>query len=95
MSAGNFVACFAYRFQYCDNGFGQFATQIASLLRHQTTWRLNNMKRRQVLKYASGLATLCVLEPVIADPFIEFTPEIYSQALDSGEPFMLGFLSDW
>jgi len=53
------------------------------------------MKRRQVLKYASGLATLCVLEPVIAETFTEFTPEIYSQALDSGEPFMLGFLSDW
>jgi len=54
------------------------------------------MKRRQVLKYAAGLASFTVLKPATAaEPFIEFTADIYSQALNSGEPFMLAFLSDW
>ncbi len=54
------------------------------------------MNRRQVLKYAAGLAAVSALQSTsAADGFIEFTPEVYAQALESGEPFMLGFLSDW
>lgn len=58
------------------------------------------MKRRQLLKYAAGISTIPVVaSPIVAtaaaDVFVEYTPEIYTQKLESGEPFMLGFLSDW
>ena len=54
------------------------------------------MKRRQVLKYAAGVATLTALKPAIAtETFVEFTPELYAEMLANGKPFMLGFLSNW
>ena len=56
---------------------------------------LVDMKRRQILKYVAGVATLSVVPPVAAKEYIDFTPEVYAQALASGQPFMLAFLSDW
>ena len=54
------------------------------------------MKRREVLKYAAGIATLAALKPTAAnDGIVEFSPELYSEMLESGKPFMVGFLSDW
>ncbi len=54
------------------------------------------MKRRQLLRGMAALATLPVLQTAIADDgFIEFTPELYAQTLESGEPFLLGILSNW
>jgi len=53
------------------------------------------MNRRQILKYAAGLSTLAIVKPAVANDFVEFSDEIYNQALEEGQPFMLGFLSDW
>ena len=54
------------------------------------------MKRREVLKYAAGLATLTSLTPAAAsDGMVEFSSESYSAMLESGKPFMVAFLSDW
>ena len=54
------------------------------------------MKRREVLKYAAGVATLAALKPAAAsEGFVEFSPELYAEMLSSGKPFMVGFLSDW
>ena len=53
------------------------------------------MKRRQLLRYAAGIATLSVLTPAAAQGYINFTPEVYEQELASGNPFVLGFLSNW
>ena len=54
------------------------------------------MKRREVLKYAAGVATLAALKPAVAsEGFVAFSPELYAEMLESGKPFMLGFLSDW
>ena len=53
------------------------------------------MNRRQVLKYAAGAAGLSVLNTAAAEGTVEFTPEIYSELLASGKPFMLGFHANW
>ncbi len=53
------------------------------------------MKRRQFLGYAAGVAAMSALKPAAAEGFAEYTPEAYAEALASGEPFMVGFLSDW
>ncbi len=53
------------------------------------------MKRRQLLGYAAGLASLSVLKPAAAEGFTDFTPELYAQELENGNPFMVGFLSSW
>ena len=54
------------------------------------------MKRRELLAGSIGLLALTKLQPSLAaDPMVEFTPELYEEALASGEPFMLGFLSTW
>jgi len=54
------------------------------------------MKRRQVLKYAAGVASLATIKPsVAAEEFVDFNAELYAELLASGKPFMLGFLSDW
>lgn len=54
------------------------------------------MKRRQLLQGMAALATLPVLQPAIAGGgFVDYTPELYAEALASKEPFLLGILSDW
>ena len=53
------------------------------------------MKRRQLLGNAAGMATLSMLKPAAAESYINFTPEVYEQELASGNPFILGFLSNW
>ena len=53
------------------------------------------MKRRQVLKCIAGGASLAVLKPVLAEGFVDFNREAYTEMLASGKPFILGFLSDW
>jgi len=54
------------------------------------------MKRREVLKYVAGVATLATLKPAAAgDGLVAFSPELYSEMLENGKPFMVGFLSDW
>ena len=52
------------------------------------------MKRRQFL----ALSTLVfVASPVLATSgsTVDFTPEVYQKALESGEPFMLDFSATW
>ena len=54
------------------------------------------MKRREVLKYAAGLATLATLRPAAAgEGLVDFSEELYAEMLESGKPFMVGFLSNW
>ena len=53
------------------------------------------MKRRQVFRYVAGIAALSIVQPVAAKEYIDFTPDVYAKALESGQPFMLAFLSDW
>ncbi len=54
------------------------------------------MKRRQLLQGMAALAAFPVLQTARADGgFIDFTPELYAETLASGEPFMLGILSNW
>ena len=54
------------------------------------------MKRRDVLKPGAGLAATAALPPASArEGFVDFSPELYSEMLESGKPFLLGFLSDW
>jgi len=54
------------------------------------------MKRREVLKYAAGLATLATLRPAAAgEGLVDFSEELYAEMLQSGKPFMVGFLSNW
>jgi len=53
------------------------------------------MNRRQVLKSVAGLTALAAVKPAAAEEFIDFTPELYAELLETGKPFMLGFLSDW
>jgi len=54
------------------------------------------MKRREVLKYAAGIATLAAIKPATAsEGFVEFSSELYAELLENGKPFMVGFLSDW
>jgi len=54
------------------------------------------MNRRAVLKAGLGLATLVAGQRVLAayNP-TEYTPEVFQAALDSGEPFLLGFHASW
>ena len=53
------------------------------------------MKRRQLLGYAAGTATLALLKPAAAEGYVHFTADVYEQELASGNPFVLGFLSSW
>ena len=53
------------------------------------------MKRRQILKYIAGGVTLAALKPAVAEGYVEFDRDAYSEMLESGKPFILGFLSDW
>ena len=53
------------------------------------------MNRRQMLKYIAGGATLAALKPALTESYVDFDPEAYSDMLNSGKPFLLGFLSDW
>ena len=53
------------------------------------------MKRRQVLKYIAGGATLAALKPALADEYVDFNSEAYADMLETGKLFILGFLSDW
>jgi len=53
------------------------------------------MNRRQVLKSVAGLTALAAVKTAAAEEFIDFTPELYAELLETGKPFMLGFLSDW
>ncbi len=54
------------------------------------------MERREVLKYAAGLATLAALKPAAAsDGLVDFNQDLYAEMLESGKPFMVGFLSNW
>ncbi len=54
------------------------------------------MKRRDVLKLGAGVAAAAAFSPASArEGFVEFTPELYSEMLKSGKPFLVGFLSDW
>ena len=54
------------------------------------------MNRRQLLTATVGLLALSKLPPAIAaDEAVPFTPEVYQEALDSGEPFMLDFYAAW
>lgn len=53
------------------------------------------MKRRQILALPL-LAAAAALRPASADDaFIEYSRELYEQALASGEPFMLDFYASW
>ena len=48
------------------------------------------MERREVLKYAAGLATLAALKPAAAsDSMVEFSPELYAEMLENGKPCLL------
>ena len=53
------------------------------------------MKRRTVLMLpALGLCATAL--PVAAmKPALNYTPDVYQQALDSGEPFLLDFYAAW
>ena len=43
------------------------------------------MKRREVLKYAAGLATLATLQPAAAgEGLVDFSDELYAEMLESG-----------
>ncbi len=53
------------------------------------------MNRRQALKTVAGITALAAVKPAAANEFVEFTPELYAELLETGKPFMLGFLSDW
>ncbi len=54
------------------------------------------MNRRQLLQGMAALTALPAMQIAQAEgDFIEFTPEVYAAALESGEPFLLGILSDW
>jgi len=54
------------------------------------------MNRRDVLKTGLGLMAVSAASKAIAsyDP-MEYTPEAYQAALDSGEPLLVGFHADW
>jgi len=56
----------------------------------------STMNRRDLLKTGFGLAAMAVTHRAFAeyDP-IEYTPEAYQAALDSGEPLLVGFHADW
>lgn len=54
------------------------------------------MNRRQWLKASAGLATLAAVPSAFAgEGALEYTPEIYKAALDSGEPVLVDFYTDW
>ncbi|MGB7182821.1 MAG: hypothetical protein WA888_21170 [Burkholderiaceae bacterium] len=60
------------------------------------------MNRRLLLKGAtglSGLAGLAYLQPALSASdvveYIDYTPEVFEQAVASGEPFMLDFYASW
>lgn len=54
------------------------------------------MKRRKMLKCIAGGATLAALNPTLAEEvYVDFDRDAYSELLESGKPFILGFLSDW
>lgn len=54
------------------------------------------MKRRQLLQGMAALATVPILQTARAEGgFIDYTPELYAQARENGESFVLAFLSDW
>ena len=53
------------------------------------------MKRRQILGYSAGAVILTAMKPVLANGFVEYTAEAYNRELESGNAFMLGFLSNW
>lgn len=54
------------------------------------------MNRRRLLKGFTGLAGLAYLQPAMsADGLIDYTPEIFEQAIAAGEPFMLDFYASW
>jgi hypothetical protein len=44
----------------------------------------------------AALAALPAMQTAQAEGgFIDFTPDVYAAALESGDPFLLGILSDW
>ena len=50
------------------------------------------MKRRQLL----AMPLIAIAAAVSADEeYIEYSREIYEEALSSGEPFMLDFYASW
>ena len=52
------------------------------------------MKRRQML-CASALALIAPAALAAGDGKVEYSREIYEQALASGEPFLLDFFAPW
>ncbi len=53
------------------------------------------MKRRKMLKYMAGGATIAAIKPALAESYVDFDPDTFSEMLKNGKPFILGFLSDW
>jgi len=54
------------------------------------------MKRRSLLKAGLGLATIAVAPRVFAGYApVDYSPDVFKAALDSGEPVLLGFHASW
>lgn len=54
------------------------------------------MQRRQWLTYCAGALVATTAGSAQADDdFVEFSQDRYEEALASGKPFMVGFLSSW
>jgi len=49
-----------------------------------------------MIKCIAGGATLAAFKPALAEEaYVDFDRDAYSELLESGKPFILGFLSDW
>ena len=62
-------------------------------LRTPTPFRRSDLQRRQLL--AMPLLALAAAPGSADELFIEYSREIYEEALASGEPFMLDFYASW